>query len=339
MIRRTNQVYDQCRPANGRQTHGPYPRKNRIIGVKAEHPTPSHTDSDPDFDAFSAPHVVKVCRWSRADKRVDCLLPATFPAVSEAAFFDLDKTIIAKSSTLAFTKPLYKAGLLNKRALAKAGIAQAYYQVFGADHDQLEKVKDELSNITSGWDQAQILQLVDETVSTIVPPLVYAEALAIIDDHRGKGRRVVVVSSSPEEIVIPLCRYLAIDDIIATKAEIGPDGKYSGTIEMYAYGSGKADAIKDLAREDGIDLASSFAYSDSATDVPMMEIVGHPVAVNPDAELRKIATERGWEIREFESPVSLRDRVNENKLSGAAVAGGVAALVTYWALKGRRPSR
>lgn len=259
--------------------------------------------------------------------------------MSEAAFFDLDKTIIAKSSTLAFTKPLYKAGMLNKRALAKAGIAQAYYQVFGADHDQLEKVKDELSTITSGWDQGEVIQLVEETVATVVPPLVYAEALAIIDDHRGRGRRIIVVSSSPEEIVRPLCRYLAIDDVIATRAEIGPDGKYSGKIEMYAYGPGKAEAIEDLARTDDIDLSSSYAYSDSATDVPMLEIVGHPVAVNPDAELRKIATERGWEIRKFESPVSLRDRVNENKLSGAAVAGGVAALVTYWALRGRRPSR
>lgn len=259
--------------------------------------------------------------------------------MSEAAFFDLDKTIIAKSSTLAFTKPLYKAGLLNRRALAKAGIAQAYYQLFGADHDQLEKVKEELSNITSGWDQQEVIQLVEETVASIVPPLVYAEALAIIDDHRGHGRRVIVVSSSPEEIVRPLCRYLAIDDVIATRAEIGTDGKYSGNIELYAYGPGKAEAIEELARADGVDLAASYAYSDSATDIPMLETVGHPVAVNPDADLRKIATERGWEIRKFDSPVSLRDRVNENKMSGAAVAGGVAALVTYWAVKGRRPFR
>lgn len=259
--------------------------------------------------------------------------------MSEAAFFDLDKTIIAKSSTLAFTKPLYKAGLLNRRALAKAGIAQAYYQLFGADHDQLEKVKEELSNITSGWDQQEVIQLVEETVASIVPPLVYAEALAIIDDHRGHGRRVIVVSSSPEEIVRPLCRYLAIDDVIATRAEIGTDGKYSGKIELYAYGPGKAEAIEELARADGVDLAASYAYSDSATDIPMLETVGHPVAVNPDSDLRKIATERGWEIRKFDSPVSLRDRVNENKMSGAAVAGGVAALVTYWAVKGRRPFR
>lgn len=256
--------------------------------------------------------------------------------MTEAAFFDLDKTIIAKSSTLAFTKPLFKAGLLSRRTLAKAGIAQAYYQVFGADHDQLERVKDELANLTSGWDQTEIVSLIEETVDGIVPPLVFAEALAIIERHRGEGRRIIVVSSSPEEIVRPLCRYLSIDEVIATRAAIGADGKYTGEIELYAYGPGKAMAMQELADREGIDLSNSYAYSDSATDVPMLELVGHPVVVNPDSELARIATENGWEIRRFVSPISIRDRINENKLSGAAVAGGVAALVTYWALKGRK---
>lgn len=256
--------------------------------------------------------------------------------MTQAAFFDLDKTIIARSSALAFTKPLFKAGLLNRRTLAKAGIAQTYYQIFGADHSQLERVKAELASLTSGWDQNEVVTLIEETVAGIVPPLVYAEALAIIDHHRGQGRRVIVVSSSPEEIVRPLCKYLAIDEIIATRAAVGSDGKYTGDIELYAYGPGKAQAMTELAAREGIDLEASYAYSDSATDLPMLEIVGHPVAVNPDSGLERLATERGWEIRYFRSPVSIRDRINENKYSGAAVASGVAALVTYWALKGRR---
>lgn len=256
--------------------------------------------------------------------------------MTEAAFFDLDKTIIAKSSTLAFTKPLFKAGLLNSRTLAKAGVAQAYYQVFGADHAQLERVKEELANITSGWDQNEIVSLVEETVDGIVPPLVFAEALAIIEHHRGLGRRIIVVSSSPEEIVKPLCRYLSIDEVIATRAAVGPEGKYTGEIEFYAYGPGKAEAMTELADKDGVDLDASYAYSDSATDIPMLELVGHPVAVNPDSELERIAKDRGWEIRRFDSPVSIRDRISDNKVSGAAVASGVVALVTYWALRGRR---
>ena len=261
---------------------------------------------------------------------------ANLNEVTEAAFFDLDKTIIAKSSTLAFTKPLFRAGLLSRRTLAKAGIAQAYYQVFGADHDQLERVKDELSALTAGWGRDEIVAMVEETVSEIVPPLVFAEALAIIENHRGKGRRIIVVSSSPEEIVRPLCRYLAIDEVIATRAAVGEDGRYTGDIELYAYGPGKAEAMAELAERDGIDLSASYAYSDSATDIPMLQLVGHPVAVNPDSQLEAYAREKGWQIRKFDSPVSLRDRINESRFQGAAVAGGFAALVAYWALKGKR---
>src|SRR5687768_358209 len=120
-----------------------------------------------------------------------------------AAFFDLDKTIIAKSSTLAFSGPLFRAGLLNRTSLLKAGIAQAYYQMFGADHDQLERVRQELADLTKGWDKIEIERLVAETVDEVVAPLVYAEALVIIDQHQRAGRRVVVISSSPVEIVKP----------------------------------------------------------------------------------------------------------------------------------------
>ena len=257
-----------------------------------------------------------------------------------AAFFDLDKTIIAKSSTLAFSRPLFKAGLLNRTSLLKAGIAQAYYQMFGADHDQLERIRQELSDLTKGWDKVEIERLVEETVDEVVAPLVYAEALVIIDQHQRAGRRVVVVSSSPVEIVKPLCEYLGIEDVIGTRTEIDAAGKYTGNIEFYAYGPGKAEAIRELAVHDDISLPNSFAYSDSATDLPMMEAVGHPVAVNPDRELREIAVARDWQILEFERPVTLRARINIPRstqlISGAAVATGVATALTVWAVKSRR---
>jgi HAD superfamily hydrolase (TIGR01490 family) len=255
--------------------------------------------------------------------------------VTAVAFFDLDKTIIAKSSTLAFTRAMFKAGLLSGSTLAKAGIAQAYYQAFGADHDQLERVKEELSSITKGWDRSEVEALVEETVDEVVAPLVYAEALAVMEDHRGEGRKVVVISASPEEIVRPLCRYLGIDDVIATRAEVDDEGKYTGKLELYAYGRGKADAMRAMAQEEGIDLDASYAYSDSMTDLPMLEAVGHPVVVNPNAELRRIADERGWEVRKFESAVTMRDKLPAIAASGA-VATGIAAVLTYWALKGRK---
>lgn len=257
--------------------------------------------------------------------------------MTAAAFFDLDKTIIAKSSTLAFTRPMFKAGLLSGSTLAKAGIAQAYYQAFGADHDQMERVKEELANLTAGWSREEVASVVRETVDEVVTPLVFAEGLAIMDDHKRAGRRVVVISASPEEIVEPLCRYLGIDDVIATRSEVDEDGRYTGRIERYVYGAGKAEAMRELAEEQGIDLFESYAYSDSATDLPMLEAVGHPVVVNPDAALLAIAEERGWEVRRFESTVTLREKLSSAAVPGAAVATGIAAVLAYWALKGRKP--
>ena len=258
-----------------------------------------------------------------------------------AAFFDLDKTIIAKSSTLAFAGPLSKAGFLNKRALLKAGIAQIYYQMFGADHDQLEKIREEMTQLTKGWDRAQISQLVEETVDEVVSPLVYAEALAIIDEHHRAGREVVVISSSPIEVVEPLGKYLGIDRMIGTRSELDEEGRYTGELEFYAYGPGKAEAMSELAEAQGIDLSASYAYSDSATDAPMLQIVGHPVAVNPDRELRELAEENDWQIMEFKRPVTIRTRLATVPkpvpvISGAAVAGGLAAAATVWALKSRK---
>ncbi|MPZ51247.1 MAG: HAD-IB family hydrolase [Acidimicrobiia bacterium] len=254
-----------------------------------------------------------------------------------AAFFDLDKTIIAKSSTLAFTRHLFQAGFLTRRSLVKAGIAQMYYSMFGADHDQVERVRAELSELTKGWDRDEVIGLVEETVEETVSPLVYAEALAIIAEHHRAGRRVVVISSSPVEIVEPLCRHLGIDEVIGTRPEI-KDGKYTGAIEFYAYGPGKAEAIRQLAESDNIDLSESFAYTDSATDLPMLETVGHPVAVNPDKALAAIAKSRDWQVLHFDRPVISPKRSGIDPkpvIAGSLIAGGVAAL-TVWAMKGRK---
>ena len=258
-----------------------------------------------------------------------------------AAFFDLDKTVIAKSSTLAFSRPLYKAGFLNRTALIKAGIAQAVYMMVGADHDQLERVRNQLMELTRGWSSAEIRELVRETVDEVVSPLVFAEALAMMDEHRRAGRRVVIISASPEEVVRPLARYLGVDHVIATRSKIDATGKYTGELDFYAYGPGKADAIRELAERWELDLSACYAYSDSATDLPMMEVVGHPVAVNPDKELKEVADERDWPIMDFERPVTIRTRLATLPkpvpiISGAAVAGAAAGVATLWLLRGRK---
>ena len=175
----------------------------------------------------------------------------------------------------------------------------------------------------------------------VVSPLVYAEALAIIDEHHRAGREVIVISSSPVEVVEPLGKYLGIDRMIGTRSALDEDGKYTGELEFYAYGVGKATAMEELAVAEDIDLAASYAYSDSLTDAPMLQIVGHPVAVNPDRELRELAIENDWQIMEFKRPVTIRTRLATVPrpvpvISGAAVAGGIAAAATVWALRSRR---
>src|SRR5690606_5867964 len=155
-------------------------------------------------------------------------------------------------------------------------------------------------------EQAKVNAIVRETLTDVIEPIVYDEALDLIRYHQAHGRRVFIISASPEEIVAPLARYLEVDEAIATRAKLHEQGRYTGEVESYAYGPYKAEAIARVAELEGIDLEASDAYSDSATDVPMLELVGHPVAVNPDRELARVARQRGWEIRHFEHGVPLR---------------------------------
>ncbi|MFQ5948810.1 MAG: HAD family hydrolase [Acidimicrobiia bacterium] len=260
--------------------------------------------------------------------------------MTQAAFFDLDKTVIAKSSTLAFSRPLYKAGLLRRRTLLKAALGQVFYMLFGADHSQLQKTRDALLALTKGWNRNEIEQLVTEALEEIVAPLVYAEALFLIDEHMREGRRVFIISASPEEIVRPLARYIGVGDVIATRAKVDGQERYTGEIDFYAYGENKAEEVRRMVVEQGISLEDSYAYSDSVSDLPLLETVGFPVAVNPDKELRVIAEDRDWPILEFERQVSLRTRLTKPVpiISGATLAAIVGGLVALAILRSRRSS-
>src|SRR3954462_14992758 len=222
-----------------------------------------------------------------------------------AAFFDLDKTIIAKSSTLAFSKPFQAGGLISRRAVLRSAYAQFVYLVGGADHDQMEKMRAFMSQLCAGWDVATVREIVADTLHNIVDPLVYDEAVSLIEEHQLDGRDVVVVSASGGEVVEPIAEMLGADRVVATRMEIA-DGHYTGEIEYYAFAAEKARAIEDLAATMGYDLAESYGYSDSVTDVPMLEAVGHPHAVNPDKELRRVAPERGWPAPAFRRPAPPR---------------------------------
>jgi HAD superfamily hydrolase (TIGR01490 family) len=258
-----------------------------------------------------------------------------------AAFFDLDKTIIAKSSTLAFSKPFHAGGLINRRVVLRSTYAQFVFLLGGADHDQMERMRQYLSSMVTGWDVQTVRDIVAETLHHIVDPIVYDEAVTLIEQHRAEGRDVVIVSSSGYEVVEPIGRLLGADRVIATKMVVA-DGKYTGEIEHYVYGPEKVRAVVELAATEGYDLANSFAYSDSVTDTPMLEAVGHPVAVNPDKGLRRIAIERGWPVQDFTEPVGLSERtglraVRAPVLAATAIgAGAAAAGLVIYAAKRRR---
>jgi HAD superfamily hydrolase (TIGR01490 family) len=260
-----------------------------------------------------------------------------------AAFFDLDKTIIAKSSVLAFGRPFYQGGLINRRAVLRSAYAQFVFALAGADHDQIERMRAYLTSMCSGWDVAQVREIVSETLHEIIDPIVYDEAVDLIAMHKAAGRDVVIVSTSGEEVVAPIGAMLGADDVVATQMVV-EDGKYTGEISRYAYGPEKAAAVLALAADRGYDLAGSYAYSDSVTDVPMLEAVGHPYAVNADRALRKIAVERDWPLLTFSNAVPLRARLAGMRpehpvLSAGVLAAGVSAAGLVWfALRKRAAS-
>jgi HAD superfamily hydrolase (TIGR01490 family) len=259
-----------------------------------------------------------------------------------AAFFDLDRTIIARSSTLAFGRPFHRGGLISRRAMLKAAYAQFVYLVGGADEAQMSRMRDELTAMVSGWEVAQVRRIVAEALHDLIHPLIYAEAARLIDEHHAAGRDVVVVSSSGEDVVGPIAALVGADRAIATRMVVR-DGRYTGEVAFYAYGPHKAAAIRQLAAERGYVLADCYAYSDSATDLPMLTAVGHPTAVNPDRALRASAEEQGWPVLTFRNPVSLRARLGELPapprpvLVGAGTAV-VAALAWYGIRRPRRPA-
>jgi HAD superfamily hydrolase (TIGR01490 family) len=252
-----------------------------------------------------------------------------------AAFFDLDKTIIAKSSTLAFGRPFYQGGLINRRTVLRSAYAQFVFALSGADADQMDRMRDYLTAMCTGWDVQQIRDIVNETLHEIIDPLVYDEAVELIEEHKAAGRDVVIISSSGEEVVRPIGEMVGVADVIATRMVV-QDGKYTGEIDFYAYGPNKADGLRELAAVRGYDLADCYAYSDSITDQPMLEAVGHPNAVNPDKGLRRVAIDNDWPILTFTNAVPLRERLSglrPPRPAATAVAAtllaGLAGVIWY----------
>lgn len=260
-----------------------------------------------------------------------------------AAFFDLDKTVIAKSSTLAFSRPFFQEGLINRRAVLKSAYAQFVFMLAGADADQMERMRAHITSLCAGWDVEQVNAIVEETLHDIVDPLVYKEATQLIQEHKDEGHDIVVLSASGEEVVTPIAQLLGATHSAATRMATS-DGRYTGEVEFYCSAENKATAARELADKYSYDLSACHAYTDSITDLPLLEAVGHPTVVNPDRGLRKEAVQRGWPTLTFEHPVSLRARFptpSRTAMAAAGVSVGAvaAAGAAWWGLRHWRRQR
>ena len=245
-----------------------------------------------------------------------------------AAFFDLDRTIIGGSSVFIFGMVAYKGGLVTKKELVKDAQNAVAFNFSGASDDKTDAVKDRILQAIKGVKVTTLTDMADE----ILPKLMHdvrREARGLIDLHTDAGRDTYIVSASPIEIVGTFAKEMGMTGGLGTVAEIR-DGVYTGQLaQPFCYGEGKADALHRIADEMGYDLEASYAYTDSAGDMPMLDAVGHPVAVNPDNALETIAYHRGWPIVEFSRTKKKVIKRTTAATSAVGLAGSAFALGWY----------
>jgi HAD superfamily hydrolase (TIGR01490 family) len=259
---------------------------------------------------------------------------------SAGAFFDLDKTLIEGSSAIHFGRAAYRQGLMTRTQLAKDLWANVQFRLKGSTDAGSDALRQRILDSIAGTRVRDLERLGHEVLAGVLPRL-YPEVLREAYEHQDAGRRVYIVTAASQEMAELMAHVLFFDGGIGTRSEIR-DGVYTGRPEgPFTYREGKAEAIRERAAEEGIDLAESYAYSDSESDLPMLRVVGHPVAVNPDAELERLARADGWRIMRFDK---LARRVRIAALAGAIAllgsgGGYVAGELRERGRRGRRPWR
>jgi HAD superfamily hydrolase (TIGR01490 family) len=256
-------------------------------------------------------------------------------STTAAAFFDLDRTLMEGSSAFQFGRAAYRAGLMTRRRLVADALANVRFRLRGSTDADTEALRNRISDSLAGT-RVRDLERLGADVLAGVLPRIYPKMLAIAHQHQDAGRRVYIATAASSELAEILAQVLALDGGIGSQFSKVLDGVYTGEpTGLFIYGSGKAKAIEELAGSERIDLAASYAYSDSESDLPMLRTVGHPVVVNPDNGLARIARDEGWEILRF-------DRLGRQiktglALAGAAAAGGIGSAAI--ATRARRASR
>jgi HAD superfamily hydrolase (TIGR01490 family) len=237
--------------------------------------------------------------------------------MTAGAFFDLDKTLIEGSSAIHFGRAAYRQGLMTRTQLAKDLWANIQFRMKGSTDAGTDELRARILEAIAGTRVRDLERLGHEVLAGVLPR-VYPEVLREAYEHQDSGRRVFIVTAASHEMAELMAHVLVFDGGIGTRSE-ARDGVYTGRPEgPFTYREGKAQAIRERAAEEGIDLAESYAYSDSESDLPMLRVVGHPVAVNPDAALERVAREEGWRIMRFDK-LARRVRI-------AAMAATIALL-------------
>jgi HAD superfamily hydrolase (TIGR01490 family) len=238
-----------------------------------------------------------------------------------AAFFDLDRTLMAGSSGLHWARAARGAGLLTRRRMVRYGWENVKFRLQGSTDTATDRVRREVGEMIAGQRVVDLQRLAPKVLAGVLPRL-YPQMLAVAHAHQDEGRRVYICTAASQEMAEMLAHVLSFDGAVGARSEIS-DGRYTGRAAgPFTYREGKAQAVRQLAQAEGIDLAASYAYSDSESDLPMLRAVGNPVVVNPDAPLLRVAREEGWEVMRFEQ-LGRRLKAASAVIAAALVGTGV----------------
>jgi HAD superfamily hydrolase (TIGR01490 family) len=248
------------------------------------------------------------------------------PEERGAAFFDLDRTLMAGSSAFQFARAAYRSGLMSRRALARDAYENLLFRLRGSTDAGTDALRERVSALLAGVRVRDLQRLAPAVLAGVLPRL-YPKMLEIAYAHQDAGRPIFICTAASQEMAELMATVLTLDGAVGTMFE-AVDGHYTGRGGgPFNYREGKAQAIRELAEREDIDLAASWAYSDSESDLPMLRAVGHPVAVNPDGALARVAREAGWEVLRFDR-LGRRLRVGVAALAAAALGGAGSAAVS-----------
>ena len=226
--------------------------------------------------------------------------PASDPSPRAAAFFDLDKTLMAGSSGMQFARIAANQGIVGKRQLASWAFEHFRYRLRGTTDERTTEVLKVARDLIRGLPEKTIDRMGPEVMAAILPR-VFPQMLEEVYGHQDAGRPTFIVSAAGNGVVEQLAHVLGMDGGIGTRYEVDAEGNFTGRLNgPFVYGPGKVDAMREFAAAHAIDLSGSYAYSDSLSDLPMLRAVGNPVAVNPDPPLAEIARAEGWQVLRFE---------------------------------------